>query len=334
LLSYRHSFHAGNFADVLKHCVCTHVFEHLLKKNKPFDYIDTHSGAGLFDLTGADANKLQEFTKGIHRIQSSKLPELRSYLNAVKAFNQASTTKNIKFYPGSPALAAYFLRSNDKAHLHELHPKDAKLLSINIKDLKGIMGHKSQIRVEVSDGLKNLQALVPPLSRRAFVLIDPSYEVKTEYDDVFFAVEKAYKKFPTGTYAIWYTVVERSRIERLERKLGNSAIKNIQRFELGIAPDSDAQGMTSAGLFVINPPWTLFDSMSQLLPKLAPLLANKELANKELANAATTKEELAGQTLAGEDLQGGRSSKALDRENFNTKNSTTAYYKCDVIKPE
>jgi 23S rRNA (adenine2030-N6)-methyltransferase len=262
LLSYRHSFHAGNFADVLKHCVCTHIFEHLLKKDKPFDYIDTHSGAGLFDLTGADANKLQEFAKGIHRIQSSKLPELRSYLNAVKAFNQISTTKNIKFYPGSPALAAYFLRDIDKAHLHELHPKDAKLLSINI-----------------SDGLKNLQALVPPLSRRAFVLIDPSYEVKTEYDEVFFAVEKAYKKFPTGTYAIWYPVVERSRIQRLERKLGNSAIKNIQRFELGIAPDSVAQGMTSAGLFVINPPWTLFNSMSQLLPKLALLLANDESAS-------------------------------------------------------
>lgn len=305
MLSYRHSFHAGNFADVLKHCICVHVFEHLLKKDKPFDYIDTHSGAGLFNLMGTDANKLQEFSSGIHRIQSSKLPQLRNYLAAVKAFNQSSTTKNIKFYPGSPALAAYFLRSIDKAHLHELHPQDAKLLSINIKDLKNSLGkpslgQNSQIRVDVSDGLKNLQALVPPLSRRAFVLIDPSYEVKTEYDDVFFAVEKAYKKFPTGTYAIWYPVVERSRIERLERKLKNSAIKNIQRFELGIAPDADGHGMTSAGLFVINPPWTLFDSMSQLLPKLAPLLVNEELTS----------------------------------EDSNSKNPATVHYKCDVIKPE
>lgn len=305
MLSYRHSFHAGNFADVLKHCICVHVFEHLLKKDKPFDYIDTHSGAGLFNLMGIDANKLQEFSSGIHRIQSSKLPQLRTYLAAVKAFNQSSTTKNIKYYPGSPALAAFFLRAIDKAHLHELHPQDAKLLSINIKDLKNSLGkpslgQNSQIRVDVSDGLKNLQALVPPLSRRAFVLIDPSYEVKTEYDDVFFAVEKAYKKFPTGTYAIWYPVVERSRIERLERKLKNSSIKNIQRFELGIAPDFDGHGMTSAGLFVINPPWTLFDSMSQLLPKLAPLLSNEESAGKD----------------------------------SNPKNSVTVHYKCDVIKPE
>jgi 23S rRNA (adenine2030-N6)-methyltransferase len=310
LLSYRHSFHAGNFADVLKHCICVHVFEHLLKKDKPFDYIDTHSGAGLFNLMGVDANKLQEFSSGIHRIQSSKLPQLRAYLAAVKAFNQSSTTRNIKFYPGSPALAAYFSRAIDKIHLHELHPQDAKLLSINIKELKSSQGLKSQIRVDVGDGLKNLQALVPPLSRRAFVLIDPSYEVKTEYDEVFFAVEKAYKKFPTGTFAIWYPVVERSRIERLERRLKNSAIKNIQRFELGIAPDADGHGMTSAGLFVINPPWTLFDSMSQLLPKLAPLLSNEQVSNEEVSN------------------------KELASDDSNSKSPVMAHYKCDVIKPE
>jgi 23S rRNA (adenine2030-N6)-methyltransferase len=306
LLSYRHSFHAGNFADVLKHCVCTHIFEHLLKKNKPFDYIDTHSGAGLFNLMGVDAAKLKEFSAGIHRIQSSKLPQLRSYLAAVKAFNQSSTTKNIKFYPGSPALALYFLRSIDKATLHELHPQDAKLLSKNIGELKVSVGKNSQIRVEVSDGLKNLQALIPPLSRRAFVLIDPSYEVKTEYDDVFFAVEKAYKKFPTGTYAIWYPVVERSRIDRLERKLVNSAIKNIQRFELGIAPDSNEHGMTSAGLFVVNPPWTLFESMSQLLPQLATLLNDRPSIDKDLSVEALTHSGLA----------------------------KPSYYKCEIIKPE
>jgi 23S rRNA (adenine2030-N6)-methyltransferase len=306
LLSYRHSFHAGNFADVLKHCVCAHVFEHLLKKDKPFDYIDTHSGAGLFNLMGVDATKLKEFSSGIHRIQSSKLPQLRSYLSAVKAFNQSSSTKNIKYYPGSPALAMYFLRSIDKAYLHEIHPQDTKLLSININDLKVSMGKNSQIRVEVSDGLKNLQALVPPLSRRAFVLIDPSYEVKTEYDDVFFAVEKAYKKFPTGTYAIWYPVVERSRIDRLEKKLSNSGIKNIQRFELGIAPDSDEQGMTSAGLFVVNPPWTLFDTMTQLLPKLAPLFNESTSGSKALAEEVPVSANL----------------------------TKASYYKCDVIKPE
>jgi 23S rRNA (adenine2030-N6)-methyltransferase len=306
LLSYRHSFHAGNFADVLKHCVCAHIFEHLLKKDKPFDYIDTHSGAGLYNLMGVDATKLKEFSTGIHRIQTSKLPELRSYLNAVKAFNQSSSTKNLKFYPGSPALALYFLRSMDKATLHELHPQDSKLLSKNIGDLKVSVGKNSQIRVEVIDGLKNLQALLPPLSRRAFVLIDPSYEVKTEYDEVFFAVEKAYKKFPTGTYAIWYPVVERSRIDRLERKLVNSAIKNVQRFELGIAPDSDEHGMTAAGLFVINPPWTLFDSMSQLLPQLAPIINNKPSADKELAVGILMNSEL----------------------------EKPSYYKCEIIKPE
>ena len=320
--------------------MCTHIFEHLLKKNKPFDYIDTHSGAGLFDLMGADASKLQEFTKGIHRVQSSKLPELRSYLNAVKAFNQTGTTKNIRFYPGSPALALYFLRGIDKAHLHELHPKDAKLLAINLRDLKNIVGEKSQIRVEISNGLKNLQALVPPLSRRAFVLIDPSYEIKTEYDDVFFAVEKAYKKFPTGTYAIWYPVVERSRIERLERKLVNSAIKNIQRFELGIAPDTDAQGMTSAGLFVVNPPSTLFDSMSKLLPKLALLLASEESPQQNLVESVSLDVDTQEGRLSSrkQALRGVsdpvRSSRLSNSVGGSTKNLMVTHFKCDVLKAE
>ena len=266
MLSYRHSFHTGNFADVIKHIVVIEIFEHLIKKDRPFDYIDTHAGAGLYNLNTKISTKLEEFTNGIGKLESKAWPELSRYFSILKQYDPSAA---LNYYPGSPLIAMSFLRAKDRAWLFEMHPADIELLVKNVaKD--------ERVKVTRGDGYKGLLSLLPPASRRGLILVDPSYEVKTYYDQVVDVVTKAYKKFSTGTYAIWYPVVERKRIEKLESKFINSGIKNIQRFELGIAADSRAAGMSAAGIIVINPPWTLMEKMSQVLPKLVDVLGEDE----------------------------------------------------------
>ena len=264
MLSYRHSYHAGNFADVLKHIVIIEILEHLTKKDKAFEYIDTHAGAGLYSLKSDHAVKLQEFTNGIGRLQAADWPELSRYFEIISAFNNAGT---LDFYPGSPLFARHFLRAQDKAWCFELHPADFDLLRQNI-------GNSKRIRLKQEDGFKGMLALLPPLSRRALVLIDPSYEIKTDYSQVVKTVALAYKKFSTGTYAAWYPVVDRQRIIQLENNFRDSGIRNIQRFELGLSEDSDVRGMTAAGMIVVNPPWQLLQKMSRVLPKLVATLGD------------------------------------------------------------
>ncbi|WP_428035062.1 23S rRNA (adenine(2030)-N(6))-methyltransferase RlmJ [Amphritea sp.] len=262
MLSYRHSFHAGNFADLLKHVVLTDILEHLIKKDKPFDYIDTHAGAGLYDLQSDEAEKLGEYSNGIGKLQADKWPALASYFAAIRSCNPKG---GLRFYPGSPMIASHFMRPQDRATLYELHPTDFKLLSKNTRANR-------RIRVLNQDSLEGLLSLLPPTSRRALVLMDPSYEIKSDYDQVFKVLKNAHKKFATGTYALWYPVVERHRIRKLEKLFISSGIANIQRFELGLEPDSQERGMTASGMIVINPPWTLFEHMQTLLPQLVKAL--------------------------------------------------------------
>ncbi|MDO6562049.1 23S rRNA (adenine(2030)-N(6))-methyltransferase RlmJ [Amphritea sp. 1_MG-2023] len=262
MLSYRHSFHAGNFADLLKHIVLTEILEHLIKKDKPFDYIDTHAGAGLYDLQSEHAEKLGEYSNGIAKLKPQDWPSLARYFAAIDACNP---NDQLRFYPGSPLIANYFMRPQDKATLYELHPTDFNLLSKNTRTNR-------RIKVLNQDSLTGLLSLLPPTSRRALILMDPSYEMKSDYDQVFKIIKNAHKKFATGTYALWYPVVERHRIRKLEKLFINSGIRNIQRFELGLEADSAEHGMTSSGMIVINPPWTLFQQMQTLLPKLASTL--------------------------------------------------------------
>jgi 23S rRNA (adenine2030-N6)-methyltransferase len=268
LLSYRHSYHAGNFADVLKHIVVVEILEHLSKKDKAFEYIDSHAGAGLYSLKSAHAVKLQEYTNGIGKLKAEDWPELARYFEIISAFNKPGA---LDFYPGSPMFAKHYLRGQDKAWCFELHPADFDLLKVNL-------GSSTRIRLKQEDGFKGMLALLPPLSRRGLVLIDPSYEIKTDYTQVFDSVALAHKKFSTGTYALWYPVVERQRIIQLQKKFIDSGIRNIQRFELGLSADSDARGMTAAGMIVINPPWMLMKKMSQLLPRLVAALGEDTTA--------------------------------------------------------
>lgn len=266
MLSYRHSFHAGNHADVLKHIVLVEILEYLTKKDSAFDYIDTHAGAGLYYLKSERAKKLKEYVDGIGKLKPEALPELATYFKIVHSVNRNPEALN--YYPGSPLFARHFLRAQDRAWLFELHPQDVNALE------DSLAGHR-RMKIMNEDGLTGLIALLPPASRRSLVLIDPSYEVKRDYELVVETLVKAHKKFSSGTYALWYPVVDREKIQRLEKKLQQSGIADIQRFELAIAADSTERGMTGSGMIVINPPWNLMEKMKQVLPKLLAMLSEE-----------------------------------------------------------
>ena len=268
MLSYRHSFHAGNFADVLKHIALLEITAHLIKKDKPFDYIDTHAGAGLYDLQSYEATKLAEFKQGVGLLNTLDYPELSHYFKLIESVNPVAD--KLQNYPGSPYFALSMMRPGDRAHLYELHDKDFKSLKKNM-----LMDNHFEADVEVheKDGYAGLMRLLPPASRRALVLVDPSYEVKSEYQKMIDTVIKAYQKFATGIYAIWYPVVDRARIKQIDNILYKSGIRDIQRFELCLSEDTTERGMTASGMWVINPPWGLFNTMQSVLPKLKRDLA-------------------------------------------------------------
>ena len=266
MLSYRHSFHAGNFADVLKHIVLIEILEYLKKKDKPFCCIDTHAGPGTYQLNDDYALKNREFENGIGKLwQHNDLPDgVANYVNLIKCFNGSALLTR---YPGSPAIAKQILRSKDRLFLYELHSTEIKLLS-------NVVNKDRRIKVFHADGLKHAMSLLPPSEHRGLTLIDPSYEIKSDYSLVTETLVNMYKRFATGTYALWYPVVERSRIQKLEQAIQTSCIKNVQLFELGIRADTDEHGMTASGMIVVNPPWTLAATMQQILPWLADVLGN------------------------------------------------------------
>jgi len=266
MLSYRHAFHAGNFADVLKHIILIQLFEYLSKKDQPICCIDTHAGAGDYVLDSAYALKNSEFENGIGKLwQRHDLPDaVASYVELIK---RANNNGKMTHYLGSPLIIQQLLRKQDRLCLYELHSTEVDLLSTAI-------GRDKRVKIFHADGLKNSLGLLPPQERRGLILIDPSYELKTDYVDVANTLCAMHKRFATGTYALWYPVVDRRRNQALERALQTSGIKNIQLFELGIAADSDEYGMTASGLIIINPPWTLTTQMQTVLPWLVEVLGN------------------------------------------------------------
>lgn len=264
MLSYRHAFHAGNYADVLKHTVLIHTLDYLLQKDKSLRIIDTHAGAGLYKLNSPQALKTAEFEGGIAKLrllaqEQHPLPApLANYLAIV---NNTNPGQALTRYPGSPAIIQQLMRDQDRLFAHELHPADAQLL-------KEYLGQDKRINIIESDGFAGMQGLLPPPDRRGLVLIDPSYEVKSDYQEVVKQLTQAHKRFATGTYAIWYPVVLRQRMDAMEQALKKSGIKNIQLCELAIQADNPDYGMTASGMIVVNPPWTLWKAMEETLPWL------------------------------------------------------------------
>ncbi|MEQ3634432.1 23S rRNA (adenine(2030)-N(6))-methyltransferase RlmJ [Thalassolituus sp.] len=278
MLSYRHSFHAGNFADVLKHQVLVHVLRYMGQKDKPYAYIDTHAGAGVYALSSTHATKNREFDTGIGPLREDQTPELNDYLQTVVQCDEAANkirTSREGYYPGSPEIARQWMRPYDKGFLYELHSTDFDLLNDHL-------GRDRRFIVEQSDGFQGLIARLPPQSRRGVVLMDPPYELKSDYDNAISTLVKAHKRFATGVFALWYPVVERERVHRMEAALIKSGIRNIQLFELGIGSDTLEHGMTSSGMIVINPPWTLKAELDKLLPYLASTLSAEGVWRSEV----------------------------------------------------
>lgn len=281
MLSYRHAFHAGNHADVLKHMVLIQMLHYLNQKDTPYTVIDTHAGAGVYALDSTQAAKNAEFDTGIARLwERNDLPEaVADYVGLVKAMNPSG---KMRYYPGSPYCAEKVMREQDRLRLFELHPNEVKVLFENFQKLEAHAAAQGQrpstrgkrVMVQKADGFEGLKALLPPPSRRALVLVDPPYEVKQDYRRVATTLDDALKRFSTGTYAVWYPVLQRPESRQLPEHLKRLPAKDWLNVTLSIgAPMPDGLGLRSSGMFVLNPPWTLAPLLRKLMPWLVEALA-------------------------------------------------------------
>ena len=312
MFSYRHAFHAGNHADVLKHTVLIATLDHLLEKEAALTVVDTHAGAGLYRLDGDYAGTSGEAAEGVLRLLADKkapaspapaaksaakkaAPEAEApladaiarYLSVIHDFNPKG---GARIYPGSPFIVHHLLRDHDKLKLFELHPTDARTLDANIAQLEA----GRQIAVLREDGFGSATKFLPPPSRRALVLMDPSYEIKSDYGRVLDFAAEALKRFATGTYAIWYPIIPRPEAHDLPRRLKTLATKagkpwlhatlTVKSSKLTTTPTGETQrpGLPASGMFLINPPYTLKPLLAAALPQLAERLAQDRNATFSL----------------------------------------------------
>ncbi|QDZ27450.1 23S rRNA (adenine(2030)-N(6))-methyltransferase RlmJ [Noviherbaspirillum sp. UKPF54] len=295
MLSYRHAFHAGNHADVLKHTVLIQLLRYLGQKDAAYMYIDTHAGAGVYELDTGYAAKSAEYETGIARLWERKdlPPALGEYLQLVKEMNPSG---KMRYYPGSPYCAEKVLREQDRIRLFELHPSDGKILEDNFRKLEAhaaAQGQRSgargkRVMIQKGDGFTGLKALLPPPSRRGLVLIDPPYEVKDDYRKVKETLDDALKRFATGTYAVWYPVLQRMESRQLPDKLKRLPANGWLNVTLSVSgPAPDGFGLRSSGMFIINPPWTLEPMLRELMPYLVAALGTDDKAGFTLESGAT-----------------------------------------------
>lgn len=265
MLSYRHGFHAGNFADVFKHAVLCLLGQALIKKDKPLFCLDTHAGAGRYDLNSAMAAKNREHAGGIGRLWNAEAPpaELSAYLDGVRRLNHGSRPR---FYPGSPELLRQFLRERDRLVLCELHGSDASQLK---QEFRG----DRRVRIEQGDGYQTMKALLPPKERRGLVLCDPAYELKEERTRLVDSITAAWQRWPTGHYAIWYPILARPEVDWFHRQFVRSGIKKIFVAELRIFDEDSPKRLNGSGMLLINPPWQLDTQLESLGPWLWNVLS-------------------------------------------------------------
>ena len=247
MLSYRHGYHAGNAADVLKHFILLYVLDYVKKKDKNFIFIDSHAGAGKYSISDPYMQKNKEYLQGIEKIYKIKNDDIffKNYLELIKSINSNS---DLKIYPGSCYLAAKSLRTDDKLHFLELH-------STEFLNLKKNFENDSRVIIENEDSYKKLIKLLPPKEKRAVILIDPSYELKDEYEKVLKMLSDCYKKFPLGVYIIWYPVLNNKKSESFIVDILKENYKNLSHIEM--ITDNSNNGMQGSGLFIINCPWSI-----------------------------------------------------------------------------
>jgi 23S rRNA (adenine2030-N6)-methyltransferase len=266
MLSYRHAFHAGNHADVLKHFIEVQLLRYMAQKDKPFWYIDTHAGAGCYSLESGYATQNAEYQGGIALLWNREdLPvTLAEYVALVKRINPDG---QMKLYPGSPLVALELLREQDRMRLFELHPTDSEILQQNFA------GQGAQVLMQTADGFGALKALLPPFTRRALVLIDPPYEEKQDYQRVLSALREGLKRFAGGVYAVWYPQLQRVDAMQLPDRLKQLPVKSWLHAALSVhAPSDDGFGMHGSGMFIINPPWLLHGVLQEVMPYLVKVL--------------------------------------------------------------
>lgn len=269
-MNYRHAFHAGNFADVVKHAVLSRIVAYLKEKPAAFRVIDTHAGAGLYDLASAEASRTGEWRGGIGKLAPGELPPpvrglLAPYLDAIAAFNPgAANGESLKVYPGSPALVRHWLRAQDRLVVCEAEPAAAHALGSRMRGDK-------RVRAVTIDGYTALNAYVPPKERRGLVLVDPPFEQVGEFTRLEQALATAHRKWPTGIFLLWYPLKDARATQAFARNLSRLAISRILRAELTV-PGREAQKLGGTGLIAVNPPWTLPGELTVLLPALAQAL--------------------------------------------------------------
>ena len=273
-MNYRHIYHAGNFADVLKHAVLARLIVYLQQKDKAFRVIDTHAGIGLYDLSSTEAQKTGEWQNGIGKLMAAALPEdvtawLAPYLDAVRALNPEG---GVKLYPGSPKLTRMLMREQDRLSAMELHPADCETL-------RDLFEGDYHVRVTELDGWLSLGAHMPPKEKRGIVLVDPPFEIEGEYERLVDGLVKAYRRFPGGTYCLWYPLKKGAPIKDFHEALKQTEIPKMLCAELSVRSDRETTGLSGSGLIIVNPPYTLHDELKTILPVLKSLLAQDRFAS-------------------------------------------------------
>lgn len=266
-MNYRHAFHAGNFADVVKHIVMARILTRLREKATPFRVIDTHAGEGLYDLSAAEPARTGEWGDGIGRLARAELPPAAAelvapYLAAVRACNRAG---ELRYYPGSPVLACHLLRAQDRLIACELEPRAAAALSRNL-------GGTPAAKAMAIDGWVALNAYVPPKERRGLVIVDPPFERADDFAHLADGITAAYRKWQQGIYLLWYPVKNRDDPDRFIRRLQRAAIEKCVRIEFAVAAPRPDGGLTACGLLIVNPPWKLAAEVGTMAPALVAVL--------------------------------------------------------------
>lgn len=274
-MNYRHIYHAGNFADVLKHAVLARLVIYMQNKDKAFRVLDTHAGIGLYDLSSQEAQKTGEWRDGIGRLIDADLPAaaadlLAPYLRIIREMNPES---DLKLYPGSPKLARILFRPQDRLSAMELHPDDARRLA-------RLFEGDYQARVTELDGWLALGAHLPPKEKRGIILVDPPFEEEGEYERLAKGLATAYRRFPGGTYCLWYPLKKGAPIKAFHQALQELEIPKMLCLELSVRSDRETTGLSGSGLIVVNPPFTLKDEMHVLLPVLKDALAQDRFASQ------------------------------------------------------
>jgi len=280
MLSYRHAFHAGNFVDVFKHVVIIALIEALKRKETPFCYLDTHAGAGRYNLRSPSAQKNREYAQGIGRLWKIRLapPEVQGYLSLVRAINGGDTAgKHVPlcYYPGSPRLVRALLRPQDRMVLTELHPTD-------FPALKAEFANDRQVVVHHLDGYQGLKSFLPPKERRGLVLIDPAFEDPDEFTHLVEHLQTAVRRWATGVYAIWYPLVAGYPLARFHQAIVAADIPKVLVAQLSVYPEDNPLGLNGCGMLIINPPWLIDEQLSRLLPWLWKTLSVNEQGGHRL----------------------------------------------------